>query len=64
MHFLVHLPTVARSFAGTLTAGRTGARTAGSRVAAALAVSSVGAGLVVALALLARIGAWHGHRFF
>jgi hypothetical protein len=62
VHFLAYLPTAARSLASTLTAGRTGARAAGSRVAAALALSSVGAGLVVALALLARIGAWH--RFF
>jgi hypothetical protein len=64
VHFLAYLPTAARSLAGTLTAGRTGARAAGSRVAAALALSSVGAGLVVALALLTRIGAWHGHRFY
>ena len=64
VHFLAHLPTVARSLASTVTAGRTGARTAGSRLAAALALSSVGAGIVVALALLARIDAWHGHRFF
>ena len=64
VHFLAYLPTAARSLAGTLGAGRTSARVAGSRFAAALALSSVGAGLVVALALLARIGAWHGHRFF
>lgn len=64
VHFLAYLPTAARSLAGSFAAGRTGARAAGSRVAAALALSSVGAGLVVALALLARIGAWHGHRFF
>jgi hypothetical protein len=64
VHFLAYLPTAARSLASTLTAGRTGARAAGSRVAAALALSSVGAGLVVAFALLARIGAWHDHRFF
>ena len=59
VHFLAYLPTAARSLAGRATAGRTG-----SRVAAALALSSVGAGVLVALALLARIDAWHGHRFF
>jgi hypothetical protein len=64
VHFVAYLPTAARSLARTLTAGRTGARAAGSRLAAALALTSVGAGLAVALALLARIGAWHGHRFF
>jgi len=64
VHFLAYLPTAARSLAATAASGRSGARVAGSRVAAALALSSVGAGVVVALALLARIGAWHGHRFF
>ena len=59
VHFLAYVPTAARSLAGTPPAGRTG-----SRVAAALAVSSIGAGVLVALALLARIDAWHGHRFF
>jgi len=59
VHFLAYLPTAARSLAGRSAAGRTG-----SRVAAALAVSSVGAGVLVALGLLARIDAWHGHRFF
>lgn len=59
VHFLAYLPTAARSFVGRPAAGRTG-----SRVAAALALSSVGAGVLVALALLARIDAWHGHRFF
>jgi hypothetical protein len=64
VHFLAYLPTAARSLAGMTGAGRTRARVAGSRLAAALALISVGAGLVVALALLARIGAWHGDRFF
>ena len=59
LHFLAYVPTAARSFAGAPPAGRTG-----SRVAAALALSSIGAGVLVALALLARIDAWHGHRFF
>jgi hypothetical protein len=64
VHFLAHLPTVARSLAAMPAAGRNGMSVAGSRVAAALAVTSVGAGVVVALALLARIGAWHGRHFF
>jgi hypothetical protein len=64
VHFLAYAPTAARSLAGTLTAGRTRARIPGSRVAAALALSSVGAGVLVAIALLARIDTWHGHRFF
>jgi hypothetical protein len=64
VHFLAYLPTAARSLAALPAAGRNGVGVAGSRVAAALALTSVGAGVVVALALLARIGAWHGHRFF
>ena len=64
VHFLAYVPTAARSLADTAAAGWTGARVAGSRVAAALALGSVGAGVLVALALLARVDAWHGHRFF
>jgi hypothetical protein len=64
VHFLAYLPTAARSLAALPAARRDGMSTAGSRVAAALAVTSVGVGVVVALALLARIDAWHGHRFF
>ena len=59
VHFLAYVPTAARSLVGRPSAGR-----AGSRIAAALALTSVGAGVLVALALLARIDAWHGHRFF
>jgi hypothetical protein len=64
VHFLAYLPTAARSLAAMPAAGRNGVSAAGSRVAAALAVTSVGAGVVVALALLARIDAWHGRHFF
>jgi hypothetical protein len=62
-HFLAYLPTALRALAGVAGAGRAGARAGASRAAAALAVTSVGAGLVVALALLSRIGAWHGPSF-
>jgi hypothetical protein len=62
-HFLAYLPTALRSLAGAAAAGRRGARAAGSRVAAALALTSVGVGLVVTIELLSRIGAWHGRSF-
>src|SRR4029079_3819547 len=59
VHFLAYLPTAARSLAGRPSAGGTG-----SLVAAARALTAVATGALVALALLARIDAWHGHRFF
>jgi len=62
-HFLAYLPTALRSLAGVARAGRPGARAGGSRAAAAVALTSVGAGLVVAIELLSRIGAFHGRSF-
>jgi hypothetical protein len=60
LHFLAYLPAVARSLAGMARGRRAGARSPGSRIAAALALTFVGAGLVVAIELLSRIDAWHG----
>jgi hypothetical protein len=64
MHFLAYLPTALRSLVGVARPDRRRARAASSRMAAALALTSVGAGLVVAIELLSRIDAWHGRWFF
>jgi hypothetical protein len=62
-HFLAYVPTAVLSLTGVARAGRADARAAGSWVAAALALTAVGAGLVVAIELLSRIGAWHSRWF-
>jgi hypothetical protein len=63
LHFLAYLPAAARSLAGTVVASRAGARVAGSKVATALVLGSVGVGLAGAVALLPRIAEWQGYRF-
>jgi hypothetical protein len=63
VHFLAYVPAAARSLGGTVASSRAGRRIAGSRLAAALVLSSLGGGLALAFALLSRIGAWRGHRF-
>ena len=63
LHFLAYLPAAARSLASAVRPNRSGARIGGSRMAAALVLSSAGAGLAVALSLLARIAEWQGYRF-
>jgi hypothetical protein len=63
VHFLAYLPTALRSLAGVAGGGSASARAAGSRVAAALALTCLGTGVVVAIELLSRIGAWHGRSF-
>jgi hypothetical protein len=63
IHFLAYAPTAARSLGGAVASSRAGRRIAGSGLAATLVLSALGGGLALALALLSRIGAWHGHRF-
>jgi hypothetical protein len=65
VHFLAHLPRAGRSLrnAWSRTASR-GSVTRGRRVTALLVALSLGAGLVLALALLTHIGAWHNDRGF
>jgi hypothetical protein len=60
VHFLAYVPTAARSLGGAVRPGR---RIAGSHLAAMLVLASVAGGVVLALALLSRIGAWHSLRF-
>jgi hypothetical protein len=65
VHFLAHLPRAGRSLlkAWARTASR-GPLTRARRVTALLVALSLCAGLVLALALLSQIGAWHNHRGF
>jgi hypothetical protein len=60
VHFLAYVPTAARSLGAAVGPGR---RIAGSHLAAMLVPASVAGGVVLALALLSRIGAWHSLRF-
>jgi hypothetical protein len=63
VHFLAYVPTASRALGGTVAASHAGRRVAGSRLTATLVLASVGAGVVLALALLSRIGAWDSFRF-
>jgi hypothetical protein len=63
VHFLAYAPTAARSLGATVAASRAGRRIAGSGLTMTLALGSVGGGLVLALALLSHIGAWHSFGF-
>ena len=58
VHFLAYLPRAARSLGAAL--GSTARMRTGSRLSATLVALSLGAGLVLALALLSHISGWHG----
>ena len=58
VHFLAHLPRAARSLGAAW--GSTARMRTGSRLSATLVAVSLGAGLVLALALLSHISGWHG----
>jgi hypothetical protein len=62
VHFLAYLPTAARALAGAAVP-RTGRRSIGSWLTGMVVAGSLGAGLALAIALLARIGTWHGGSF-
>jgi hypothetical protein len=63
VHFLAHLPRMARSLRSDWTAaGRS--RLPGSGARTALVVASIGGGIALALAVLPLITSWHGHRSF
>lgn len=60
VHFLAHLPRMARSLQADWTSdGRR--RVSGSSVRLALVVASIGGGAALALAVLPLITGWHGH---
>lgn len=61
VHFLAHLPRMARSVADGWSAARA-ERTPGGGWRGALLAASLCGGLALAFALLSRIEAWHGHR--
>jgi hypothetical protein len=65
LHFLAHLPRAARSLHAAWASGPSHRpRAPGRGVTAALVALSLCAGLLLALALLSHIGAWHrGYRF-
>ena len=64
VHFLAHLPRAGRSLRTAWTTAPAGPRNPGRGITALLLALSLCAGLVLALALLPHIGAWHrGYRF-
>jgi hypothetical protein len=64
VHFLAHLPRAGRSLRGAWGSSARPRPVAGSWLSAALVAVALGAGIVLALALLSHITGWHGgHRF-
>jgi hypothetical protein len=59
VHFLAHLPRMLRSLSSDWSAAARGT-TGGTRTRAALLAGALGAGVLLAVAMLGLIGSWHG----